>query len=140
MPDLTLARATLEAAFDAECVIVRDRQGHTDDLRDPSTLELIRPSDDSGTIYAGACLCRPVQGFGRTQRDEAGTVQYVDTWRLRLPVTADNVTVGDVVRFSVSPNDSQLLDREFTVSKIAGGSLSVSRILFINERQRGPRI
>lgn len=141
--DLTDARDVVDSVFEddgTECVITSDPQGSTDDMLDESTLALTPRTGDTTTVYTGPCLARPVQGFGQSQRQEGGTQQYLDTWRLRLPTTATGVDLGHLVTFTSAPNDAELLGRSFRITKRLGGSLSVSRLFLMEERERGPRI
>lgn len=139
-PDLTLARATALSVMDATCTVRTDPQGRTDDLFDETTGEYTRPPDDQTTVYTGPCLLRPSQGLGQNRATMGSAEQFVDRYDLRLPVTATGVHPGDVATIDTSPNDPDMVGREFTVLQAAGGTYAVTRILTVQLRTEGPHV
>jgi hypothetical protein len=139
-PELTRARAAAEKLFDATCTITADREGHTDDLFNEATGVLTRPPDDTDTIYSGPCLVRPTQGLGQNRRAEGDAEQFIDRYDLRLPVTATGLAPGQIVTIDSAPNDPDVVDQQFTVLQVAGGSHAITRIVTLQLRTSGPHV
>ena len=139
MVDLTGPRSTVASLFDATCTITRDPQGTTDDVFDENTGQLTPPTGDTSTVYSGPTMIRP-GGYAAQLRSEGDQIIESDTYRARLPVDAPLVAPGDIYTVDSCTSDPELVDQTFTVLAVTGGSLSVSRILTLQRRSRGPRL
>ena len=115
-PDLTRARARVEALMDDLCTITTDPAGVTDDDLDETTGQLI-PVAVPTTVYDGICLITPhTDGDGTPEPDRTtGQVSDRARYRLLLPVAAPPVAEGQLLQVRQSRRDPQLPTARFRV-------------------------
>ncbi|GEM_PF-4837671 len=145
MPNLTGPRITVESRFDTTCRIDRDLEGHLDDILDETTLLLTPPTADAELVYQGRSMIRPAATGstrpGSSSSSEQGSqIQYLNIYRARIPADAPAVQIGDRYTVLNCDSDPTMNGSELTVIGITGGTYSVSRILTLQGRQRGPRL
>jgi hypothetical protein len=127
--DLTGPRATLEARLVDACAITRDAEREGDDVLDPDTLVLARPSGDTTTIYEGPCLIGPIL---TEQVVVVGAREITRRrYRARLPHTAPAPQVGDVLTVTAAEYDPELVDASMVVTDVPLRTYQVSRVIFL---------
>lgn len=132
MDILERGKLWIESWMKDECTITRDSQFQYDDTLDPVTLKLITPASDTTEIYNGKCLIQAV-AKKELNYDTAGkTVLRKDYWIL-LPITIDDLMLGDKVVPSDTYNDEYLLNHEMRITEIEGDTNRTYRKVLIEE-------
>ena len=116
IPDLTDARATAAATLTCVCVIRRvDRSGPV--TIDPDTLARVTPPDL--TVWTGPCSVSP-SGLGDTDSSTGAKQSRLDTYKVRVPVTATGILNGDTLTVTAvdQQGDPELVGRPLVVDSV----------------------
>ncbi len=132
-PDLSSARAAVEALMDDTCLITRDVEQFSDDVLDPVTGVLVPPAPDTINIYSGRCKVSP-EGVQPSERREGGVDVYARTYRGAIPWGSPMPQVGDLMSITSSYRDPELVGKVFRVKSVAVSTFLVSRRLELELR------
>lgn len=143
--DQSADRATVEADMLDTCIITRDPERETDDVLNPTTLELEPASGDRIIVYAdpddqtkGAPCRFSAYNVANADRTEGARRETRQQWKARIPVAADPPLYGDrfVLTSSSSEGNESLVGRYFRVERIGAHTQAVSR-WFVLEDEKG---
>lgn len=127
LPNVAAARALAESAMVDTCTITRDAQGSADDTLNDVTGELSQPTGDATTVYSGPCLLRTTAALRARSEDEGGAVLQRRIQAARLPVSAAEVKLGDVLTVTAAAHDPQLVGRPYRVLDSEVNTFAVTR-------------
>lgn len=125
-PDLTQAKAAVEALMDDTCRITRDL-AVDDSLPDPITL---RTNKGAGPIpfYNGRCKIKDLTNGKSSTRFEGGKEYAVALYELGIPLDeAPVLHRGDVVTWLTSRRDAGLVGRQFRVTEPIYKTFAIQR-------------
>lgn len=132
--DLASGITFIESFMVDTCVITRDSKGILDDILNMSTGVLERPSGDTVTVYSGKCNFRTKLPRARPWEVFAGEGQHeFKLIEVLIPISADDIELGDIVTCTSSVNDPRLTTRAMRVQDVADGSLKTYRSLHLEE-------
>ena len=123
-PNLLPLRLLAERAMPDACTVTRDAGGVEDDTLNESTGALTTVG--AATVYTGRCLVsqRPRLPAERTEGD---AVFYATEYVLSLPMSAPDVSEGDLVTVTSSRWDTARVGKVFRVTTPYQASLAVTR-------------
>lgn len=125
LADLALARADEEALMVDACTITRPGAPVTD------AAGVVTPTTGA-TVYTGKCRVATYEAH-ETATPSGGRTRVGQRYKLRIPVGAGPVQVGDIATITAAAADPHLVG---TVYRIAGGfnkSLASSQRLDVDE-------
>jgi hypothetical protein len=135
--DFAAGRRAAESAFIDTCRITRDPQAVGDDYRDYGTGEMVEGADDASAVYEGPCMFRPAADR-RGEEDRSGASMYEQHYRVRLPMSSPEIKIGDVLSLTVCTMDPHMVGAPVVVTRVDGGTASITRILTCTAERRGP--
>lgn len=109
--------------------IVADPEAFGDDTFDTDTGTWTRPPSDATTVYAGPGLVRDESS---SEVDDAGTRVTESRWVGKIPLSADGVLEGNVLRVETS-RDPECVGRKFRVTEVHGGTFKMLKKLSLIE-------
>lgn len=122
---LDTVRAQAERIMVDTCIITRDLQGKLDDTLNLATLQLDPPAGDTATVYTGRCFVGDDVRGDRRAPDVRTAVAH--RYRVRIPVTAPEVKVGDRFVLTTAARSRGLVDKPMKVVDIDGGTAIATR-------------
>lgn len=129
--DLSAARSTAEGMLVDRCRILRDPQGKRDDVLDRATLQLSRPSGDETVVYEGPCLVSE-RRLRAGQEEEGGGPVRRQNWQVRIPLSAPETRIRDIVLMLASRRP-ELVGRRFRIGEINRNTLATTRRHFAED-------
>lgn len=136
MPDAAFfARAAAAAGrlMVDTCTITRDP-----DFTDDSTLNTstgVLTGAGTVEVYDGPCMVAP-QERQQSATEEGGAPQVRSRYRVTIPLSADEVVVGDVVTITASVREPLLVDQTLVVYGVPLRTNAFQRVLDVDLRVR----
>jgi hypothetical protein len=127
--DISPGKDFIESFMVDTCTITRDSRGILDDMLDPSTGALVRPSGDAQAVYSGKCIARARLPRARPFENVPGEGFHERKFfELLIPIAVSNVELGDIVHVT-SSNDPRFLDLAMQVMDYGDGTWKTYRLL-----------
>ncbi len=133
--DQTADRAAVEAEMLDSVIIERDAQGIGEDVLNQTTLELVPPTPDASTVYAGPCTLSPATS--NTARTEGQRQDTRQEWNCRIPLAAPLPQYGDRATITAvhTGGDATLVGARFMVNRVYSHTIGVSRRLTLQDEK-----
>jgi hypothetical protein len=107
------------------CVVTRDYQQTKDDTLPEMSMTIVRPANDTVTVYTGKCLVRSNRSLGNTI--EGGLELDEPDFKILLPLDAPLVRLNDRLTVTNSVNDSTLETKLIRIVNVDASSHRVYR-------------
>jgi hypothetical protein len=128
--DYALGAGFIDSFMIDECIIVHDEQNTDDDILDEDTGELVPPVGDSGSVYEGPCLLKPIQ-----QKDlefiQGAAPLFRKVYRVLLPISVVDVKIGDTFTLTIGTWDPFLVGKTMRINQITGQTHRVYRNMLV---------
>lgn len=138
MPDAAFfarARSAAEWMMEDSCTITRDPLFVADSTLDTVTGVLTAPSPETIEIYDGPCTVTP-EAREQSDAEEGAAPMVRSRYRATIPLSADEVVIGDVLTVTASVRDSLLVDASFVVHGATVSTNAYQRILDLKRSVR----